>query len=438
MNPLEIILDDIAALRAERGPSFRWATVTNVEPLRVRLDGDEHELPIEPGSVAAAAVDDRVLCLIDERRITVIGNGSNPAGGEHRVEHIADANDAVEPGVDYVLFAGSNMPADTPAGVINAHQIGFGGTTLLQVFWGVDASEYGFYRQGVGSRGDPDTWSDWVQFAGPGLTPNNMVIVTDWNDADKPGFYYGASGAANRPPDGTIHQGLVLGGSSGEQLSQLLFRGINSDASTVWFRVRFNGGANAGQWGQWRQIAGPGSNPKDSVWLDTSNLNNITEPGFYHQTANASATLARNYPVERAGSLEVLLWRGDGVLQRYTAYPTANGTGLAVYIRTNYNGWGEWQRIYPEAGATAVVAGRDAITPTANTPTSTWVWFGQVGEEIFASPPEVTVSAITTVPGSRLMEMTVSDIDTYGFNAWMYRTNTTRTSFSWIAAGKLK
>jgi hypothetical protein len=56
--------------------TFTWATVTDVSPFRIRLDGDTAELPLTPDSLvdpAALAVDDRVRCEISTKRVVVLG-----------------------------------------------------------------------------------------------------------------------------------------------------------------------------------------------------------------------------------------------------------------------------------------------------------------------------------------------------------------------------
>lgn len=55
---------------------FRWATVTQVSPLRIRLDGDTDELPVTPDSLvapAALAVNVRVWVQLYGRRLIVLG-----------------------------------------------------------------------------------------------------------------------------------------------------------------------------------------------------------------------------------------------------------------------------------------------------------------------------------------------------------------------------
>lgn len=64
--------------------SFRWGTVTGVDPLRVRLDGDSVPLPFTPQSLANVLFGDRVRCEISGGRVIVHGRagGSGPIG-EH-------------------------------------------------------------------------------------------------------------------------------------------------------------------------------------------------------------------------------------------------------------------------------------------------------------------------------------------------------------------
>ena len=55
------------------GGSWRWATVTQVSPLRVRLDGDTDPLPVTPDTLTAVTVADRVWCQLTGRRVVVHG-----------------------------------------------------------------------------------------------------------------------------------------------------------------------------------------------------------------------------------------------------------------------------------------------------------------------------------------------------------------------------
>lgn len=71
-----------------------------------------------------------------------------------------------------------------------------------------------------------------------------------------------------------------------------------------------------------------------------TDLNGIRMPGSYVQPANSGATTANHYPVASAGFLEVIgRTDNDWILQRYTAWDTANQT----YKRTFYQGaWKNW------------------------------------------------------------------------------------------------
>jgi hypothetical protein len=79
-----------------------------------------------------------------------------------------------------------------------------------------------------------------------------------------------------------------------------------------------------------------------------TNLNSVTATGWYIQRLSAEATVALNYPINRAGHLEVsggLMGTGaDLFLQTYTEYaPLAPATLSRQWRRTNYNGtWTAW------------------------------------------------------------------------------------------------
>jgi hypothetical protein len=121
--------------------TFRWATVTAVDPLRVRLDGDTAELPFSPDTlVTGLAVDDRVWCHLFGRRIVVLGRGAGAydsgtlAGGitaaadwtlasqfRRKIGQVASLKiEFTRTGTDYDVPASGNVVnvkvADVPAG----------------------------------------------------------------------------------------------------------------------------------------------------------------------------------------------------------------------------------------------------------------------------------------------------------------------------------
>lgn len=74
--------------------------------------------------------------------------------------------------------------------------------------------------------------------------------------------------------------------------------------------------------------------------LATANLNDITTAGIYGQPYDRQATTARNYPVNKAGSL-IVKPSAYGVMQEYVVYDSKQ-----YYCRNETrNGWGEWETI---------------------------------------------------------------------------------------------
>lgn len=83
-----------------------------------------------------------------------------------------------------------------------------------------------------------------------------------------------------------------------------------------------------------------------SRYLGTSNLNSITEPGSYYQTANNNTSSSRNYPVNQAGSL--LVQDSAGVTQQYQTY----GSSRRFFIRGYYSGsWSAWEELGKVGGS---------------------------------------------------------------------------------------
>lgn len=76
---------------------------------------------------------------------------------------------------------------------------------------------------------------------------------------------------------------------------------------------------------------------------DTDNLNDFVTEGDYARASNSNTELEKNYPIARAGLLEVRRWSVNatnltGILQRYTTYLNI------VYTRVLYDGvWCNWE-----------------------------------------------------------------------------------------------
>lgn len=67
----------------EQKSTWRWATVTSLGPLRVRLDQTPDPLDSDPVNlVGPLAVGDRVWCQLVNRRIVVVGRGGGGGGVE--------------------------------------------------------------------------------------------------------------------------------------------------------------------------------------------------------------------------------------------------------------------------------------------------------------------------------------------------------------------
>jgi hypothetical protein len=77
-------------------------------------------------------------------------------------------------------------------------------------------------------------------------------------------------------------------------------------------------------------------------------LNSVVEPGQHFCPYTAEATVARHYPTQAAGTLDVTPWDviSGNVIQEYTAIDGSK------FYRFNYGGWGEWQRVLKSSPST--------------------------------------------------------------------------------------
>lgn len=66
-------------------------------------------------------------------------------------------------------------------------------------------------------------------------------------------------------------------------------------------------------------------------------LNDVREPGFYYQDANANTSAALNYPENAAGSLEV--YQAAGIIQIYRVYNTGRSYQRAFYSNGPWTAW---------------------------------------------------------------------------------------------------
>ena len=103
-----------------------------------------------------------------------------------------------------------------------------------------------------------------------------------------------------------------------------------------------------------------------------------------------------------------------------TTIPAANIDDLRVYT----------QLLMP-LGYRATTSGVDSITPSAaNVPTSKAVAFPP---GFFTAAPNVMLTLSTAVPGTGATGIAATNVTATGFTAWITRTNTTTTSFYWMA-----
>lgn len=74
--------------------------------------------------------------------------------------------------------------------------------------------------------------------------------------------------------------------------------------------------------------------------------------------------------------------------------------------------------------------GRSQVTPNPNAPTpATVTGLNLAGD----GDTRVVVTPITILPGSHVVETSVSGVSSDGFTLWLYRTNSTTTGVDWIA-----
>lgn len=66
-------LDFLLEPPAPPADTYRWATVTQLDPIRIRLDGDELPVESEPVTLAPLAVGNRAWVQIHGRMMIILG-----------------------------------------------------------------------------------------------------------------------------------------------------------------------------------------------------------------------------------------------------------------------------------------------------------------------------------------------------------------------------
>ena len=111
-----------------------------------------------------------------------------------------------------------------------------------------------------------------------------------------------------------------------------------------------------GQWDtayNWGDHASAGYREDNGVEIaDNYDLNNLINTGLYAQNSNSQASNGTNYPIAKAGILEVIRDPGNGyhTQQTYYTYNHSGGDNL-IYVRYRYDtsnstgGWSNWERL---------------------------------------------------------------------------------------------
>ena len=75
MDIFRNLVDRVRTLheKVDKAPAYKWGTVLALSPLQVRFDGfDEPQVDVQSKTVAVA-VGDTVFCVIQNRKVTIIG-----------------------------------------------------------------------------------------------------------------------------------------------------------------------------------------------------------------------------------------------------------------------------------------------------------------------------------------------------------------------------
>lgn len=89
----------------EAKPVFRWGIITNANPLLVQLDGDDRPIAGSPSTIIGGlSAGERVLCMVQNRRVTVTGRGGEDSSGFISVPYTSGCKAATVSGGDSIAY----------------------------------------------------------------------------------------------------------------------------------------------------------------------------------------------------------------------------------------------------------------------------------------------------------------------------------------------
>lgn len=132
-------MQQIAAVSDSLGakPDFRWATVTSVAPLAIRLDGDTDPLSGSPATlIPTLLVGERVMVMMQSRRATIVGRSGTAVRRTGRLSVSTGTLTQVGTSGVYTATVPFTVPAVAPPGClirIDAVAVGNGWGWFSQV-----------------------------------------------------------------------------------------------------------------------------------------------------------------------------------------------------------------------------------------------------------------------------------------------------------------
>lgn len=290
----------------------------------------------------------------------------------------------------------------------------------------------------------------------------SLLFQTGWSGRAEMGTAGSDDFSVKVSPDGsTWHDGLVIDRTNGAVMIPGGAVVSGSLAGTAVMQSAIDTTA-----GRLMTVGAFGLGPSGRALNNTHDLNDLGHVGYFHWTAGGG--VPANAPGSfAAGMLNI---RRDGNIEMQMLMRTGSGTNnAATYLRSRISGnWQPWILAYNQnnvvgtvsqssgvptgaviergsnangqftrfADGTQLCWGSVTITPVADTPTSLPWTFPAAFASAGASDLSIVVSAVTAVPGSALVEASISGQTTTGCDVVVYRTNTTNTGVRCLAIGR--
>lgn len=190
-------LDSLIARPQPSGAKYQWATVVQVNPIKILIDGDYYPLEGSPNSIGQVSRDDRVLVLIEGRRATVLGAKKEAVSTNPEFTVVSSGQPVVVTALNWQAYPFDQVLVNVGGGAWNGTTYTVpkdGVYTMNAAVRGADYMENRNIGMTINTAGVDDQFAVWGQ---SGVTRRSGLTVTRtarWKIGDKIRLWFYSEG----------------------------------------------------------------------------------------------------------------------------------------------------------------------------------------------------------------------------------------------------